>query len=60
MAARRQHCFWCGEDLGEYDSFGGEPEACGKSECQRELVAELRGAREEREERARADDWERY
>ena len=48
MKARMQHCFWCGDELGVYEhhsQFDG-PEACGKRECQRELMAELRAQEE--------------
>jgi hypothetical protein len=52
-------CFWCGADLGyQYDSR--EPEACNERECQRELSNEYRGQAEDRQERAREDEYSRY
>lgn len=59
MAVRPQHCFYCGEDLGDYDNHG-EPDACGKQECQRELRNAYRQEREEAQYRAEQDDFDRY
>ena len=59
MAYRMQHCFWCGDELGEYDNYG-ETEACGKKECQRELRYELQAEDAERRDRAKQDGFERY
>jgi hypothetical protein len=56
---RNKHCFWCGECLG-YEETSREPDACGNSECQRELRNELRGIEENRQERAREDEYSRY
>ena len=52
-------CDWCGEEMGfEHDTR--EPEACGKRECQREVRAMYRQEDEDRAERAREDNYERY
>jgi hypothetical protein len=47
---KMQHCFYCGEELGEYDNLGERYETCGKQECNREA----RNA--ENEERAEAHE----
>ena len=60
MAKRMQHCFNCGEALGVYDSWPGEIEVCGSSECQREARYAEQSERAERYERASEDDFARY
>ena len=55
------NCDWCGADLGpggEHDTR--EPEACSSPECQREVRNLYREMDEERSERAREDNYERY
>jgi transcription initiation factor IIE alpha subunit len=56
---RNKKCFWCGEDL-RYEDTSREPDACGNQECQRELRRELRGIEEDRQERAREDQYSKY
>ncbi len=58
--AKRQHCEWCGEFLGEYPSTYGVPESCGSAECEREIRQMEREREAEIEERAREDGFERY
>ena len=60
MANKMQHCFWCGEDLGVYQSYPGDIEVCGKIECQKEARAAAREQRAERYEAAYEDDFMRY
>ena len=60
MATRKQQCFWCGADLGEYAGTYGEIECCGAAECERELRAAYREQQAERRDRAEEDDYERY
>jgi hypothetical protein len=55
---KMQHCFWCGEELGVYDSR--ETETCGKSECNREARRMDEADRYERHYRAEEDDYDRY
>ena len=57
---KRVHCACCGEDIGESVSCFSELESCGAPECEREVRDMERGEREEAQERAREDDWERY
>jgi len=55
-----QHCFWCGEELGMGESRYGDIEACGKRECQRELMAAYREQEMDARARAEEDNYERY
>lgn len=55
-----QYCDYCGEELGVYERYPGEPESCGKPECNREIQAMQRAEREERQMRAEMDDYGRY
>jgi hypothetical protein len=59
---KRIHCAYCGDDLGEVypGYYAGEPESCGKIECNREVSSMIREAQEERRERAEEDNYERY
>lgn len=57
---KMQHCFNCGEELGVYVGTWGEPEVCGKSECQREARYQDQAAREQRQFDAAEDDFSRY
>ena len=54
-----KRCFWCGEGLG-YKATDGEPDTCGKRECNREMNAQIREEQEERYERAKEDAFSRY
>lgn len=52
-------CDWCGEEINsEHDSR--EPEACSDRECQRKVARLYREMQEDREEKAREDNYERY
>ena len=54
------HCDWCGGYLGEGDKYPGEPESCGKPECNREVRDMYQAARAERMWEAEEDDYMRY
>jgi hypothetical protein len=58
--AKMQHCFWCGAELGVYESYPGDVEACGNAVCQREMRAEYRAMEDEKRERAAEDNYDRY
>jgi hypothetical protein len=60
MGAKMQHCFWCGAELGIYEHYRGDIEACSQPECQREMRAAYRAEEEERQYRAERDHFERY
>lgn len=56
---RMRTCFNCGEQIGEseyYDRF----DTCGARECDREAQRAFREMEEDRAERAREDNYERY
>jgi hypothetical protein len=56
--ARTSSCMNCGADLGYYES---DPyRSCGAQECDREARYARACALDERMERAREDDYERY
>jgi len=57
---KEQHCFYCGESLGRVERIGRERLTCGKQECEREARSQDREEAEDREERARADGFDRY
>ena len=58
---KMQHCFNCGEELGEYDRWpGDEPECCGKRECMRELRWQMEAEIAGRADLAAADEYSRY
>ena len=56
---KEHHCFWCGDSLGFYDSFG-EEDSCGKRECQKELRYAHESDRADRMARAERDNYEKY
>jgi hypothetical protein len=58
--AKEQFCSICGESLGRFNAYYADLQTCGSPDCDREARDMERGAQEEREERARADDFERY
>lgn len=57
---KKQFCFYCGEDLGVYDSFGSRLETCGKRECEREASYEEQSERDQAAWDAQQDDYARY
>jgi len=57
---KMQYCFNCGAPLGQYRSWPGDIECCGLPECVREERNAYREQQDEREERAREDDYNRY
>lgn len=57
---RKQHCAYCGKDLGVYYSPNLNEESCGAKECEREIRYMNRQAEAEIRERAEADDYSRY
>jgi hypothetical protein len=60
MVKRMQFCFYCGEELGVYNSWPGDIESCGAKDCERELKYQLQAEREERMYEAERDDFNRY
>lgn len=62
-AINRGSCFFCGEQVGaeDWDEIGhNRVWVCDKSECNRELAAEQRGAYDNRFLDACEDNFERY
>lgn len=57
---RMQHCFWCGEELGVYDSYPGAIECCGKPECSREARHAQQELDADARDRASDDNFDRY
>lgn len=60
MAKRMQHCWYCGEELGVYESYPGDLDTCGKSECEREARYERQAMEADAHDRAEQDDYSRY
>ncbi len=61
MAKIRHECFWCGEDLGVYDTWGSDDfYTCGKPECDKAARRIYQEDIEDREYRARQDEYSRY
>ena len=60
MKIRKQYCDYCGEYLGEYVRYMGEPESCGKKECNREINHMMREREEEILDMAERDNYSRY
>ena len=57
---KMQHCFWCGEELGVYDSYGQNYDTCGKRECEREAARLQAQERDEAHEQLDRDmGWDR-
>lgn len=57
---RMQHCFWCGEQLGVYDSYPGDIEHCHNSECARQAQYAMREREADAREQAERDNYDRY
>ncbi len=58
---KRHQCFYCGEDLGVYDTFGSDDfDTCGKQECDKAARRDYQQDIEEREHKARQDEYSRY
>ncbi len=54
MASKMRHCFYCGEELGEYANY--HPlDTCGKRECERAASEAMAQEREEAHERLDRD-----
>ena len=60
MADKRQHCFYCGDDLGIYDAPYRELQTCGKQVCNAEARAQERCETENAFLDAAQDNYERY
>ena len=60
MAVRKQHCFNCGEFVGEFDNFWRDIVSCGSPECEREARDQERYEHDRMQEDAREDGYERY
>jgi hypothetical protein len=56
---RMQHCFWCGEELGVFESWSDDIFDCGKSKCAREAVLIRQFREAEIRQRAEDDNYER-
>lgn len=59
---KEQFCTYCGESMGIFNHskrFDG-PLSCGVQECNRDASRDERDAYEERQERAREDEYDRY
>lgn len=57
---KMQHCFNCGKELGAYVAYYGDIQSCGERECEKAANDMHRELQEDRAERAREDDYERY
>jgi hypothetical protein len=57
---KMQYCFNCGLELGAYDPYYGDIEACSDKECQRELSNYYRDLDARAREEAELDDYSRY
>lgn len=53
--SRRQHCAYCGDDMGEWTKFSERTDTCGKPECQRFEREEAQAERDEAHERLDRD-----
>ena len=53
---KRHHCFYCGEDLGEWDRFSDRLDDCGAPECARDARNAALQEREEAHEQLDAAD----
>ncbi len=60
MAKRMQHCFWCGEKLGVYETWPGDVDHCHKQECSRQARYALQEQDADARDRADQDNYERY
>ena len=57
--AERSSCDYCGEDL-DYRATSTEPATCGKPECERLALDEMRGREEDAMLRAAEDGYAAY
>lgn len=57
---RRDHCFYCGEDLGPHEPGVRELQSCGQVECDRELRHAEEAQEAEAREAAEQDGFSRY
>jgi len=57
---KMQRCFNCGAELGVYENYYGDIEACGERECQRAMNDAYREREEGVREAAESDDYSRY
>lgn len=60
MAKRMQHCFWCGEELGVYDSYPGDIQCCGAPGCNAEYRHEMQAREADARDAAAEDNYDRY
>lgn len=51
----RHHCFYCGEDMGEWTRFSDRSDPCGAPECVRAARDEAIAEREEAHEKLDRD-----
>ena len=57
---RNQHCFWCGQPLGHFDSCGDLYLTCGARECEREARYQRAADTADAQQRAEDDDYGAY
>lgn len=57
---RMQHCFWCGEELGVYETYRGDIEHCHQPECARQARYAMQEQDADARDRAEQDSFERY
>ena len=46
--SKRQHCAYCGEDMGEWTKYSQRDDTCGARECERYMRESYEAEREER------------
>ena len=51
----RQHCYNCGDDMGEKDRFSDRLDTCGRPECEREARDAAYAERDEAHEQLDRD-----
>ena len=52
---KRQHCAYCGDDIGEWSKFSDKNDTCGKQECERYMRDNEQAEREAAHEQL--DKW---
>lgn len=50
------YCDNCGEQIGTYEAWPGEPQSCGKHECDKELRLQQESDADERRFQERRDE----
>jgi len=55
MSDRRHTCYYCGDDIGQWDRFSDRFDTCGRPECEREARDAAYAEREEAHEQLDRD-----